>query len=347
MKNFKFQISAESDLVQLGVPLLLHPFTTFVPIMLPLKFSRLAIRQSSRQSLILARFKSDKVSPHVYAEHSSLPNIPNPETPDKEITPKRKLEKPIYEQKEVNIPQWERSFGEAFVSLFHINMDRIRAGSIGGSKYYYMCKDQSLQYKNEPLSESATFWYDTLGLPRTFQEWYQITVLHVWMLFVRMRAMPFKIGKNYQQKLVDKFFKDIELRLSEEVNINSGRIRSMYMKDFHAQMIGIVASMDEAIGSNSDAVLASALWRNLFNGDKNVDIVKLEAVVRYVRMQLYVLSKISDRAFGFGDFEFVSPTETVDPLTPAEEEQLKEATKTKYEGGKVLPSRRSKLSIDE
>ncbi|VEU22317.1 DEKNAAC103321 [Brettanomyces naardenensis] len=308
-------------------------------------------------SLTLLRFKSDTLStatpkdfsPHAFARHSGLPNIPNPETPNKDIDPKRKLEKPVYERGRVTMPQWKKAFGEAFVSLFGIDMDKIRAGSIGGSKYFYMCKDQGLQFKDEPLSESAVFWYETLGLPRTFAQWYQITVLHIWMLFVRMRAMPFKIGKNYQQKIVDKLFKDIELRLSEEMNVLSGSIRDRYMKDFHSQMIGIVGSLDEALASESDSILAATLWRNVFNGDRNIDVVKLEAVVRYVRMQLYVLDKISDRAFGFGDFEFVSPSETVDPLTPEEEKQLKTATRNKYDPGneKVLPSQRSVLSIDE
>ncbi|QPG74702.1 hypothetical protein FOA43_002035 [Brettanomyces nanus] len=319
--------------------------------MLSRMFSRTSrLRSLTRVSQISVRYKSDGISPRAIARRSSLPNIPNPDTPNKDIDPKNKLEKPEYETGgEVTMPGWKKSFGEALVSVFHIDMDQIRASSISGSKYYYMCKDQALQFKDDQLSESAVFWYNTLGLPRTFAQWYQITVLHVWMLFVRMRSMPFKVGKNYQQKLVDKLFKDIELRLSEEMNVLSGRIRDMYLKDFHSQMIGMVCAFDEGFASESDAYLAYAVWRNIFNGDKNVDIVKLEAVVRYVRMQLYVLDKISDRAFGFGDFEFVAPSETVDPLTAEEEHQLKLATKNKYEPmDRILPpSQRSKLSIDE
>lgn len=320
--------------------------------MLSRTVGRTVLRGSRTTSPCLVRFKADvrqDISPRHLAQGSDLPNIANPETPNKDIDPKRKLEKPLYEQTGATIPQWQKSFGESFVSFFNIDMDRIRSGSIGGSKYYYMCKDQGLQFKDEPLSETAEFWYGTLGLPKTFAEWYQITVLHVWMMFVRMRAMPFKYGKNYQQKLTDKFFKDIELRLAEEMNVQNGSIREDYRKDFHAQMIGMIAAFDEALASEGDTVLTAAIWRNIFNGDKNVDTVKLEAVVRYVRMNLYVLDKISDRAFGFGDFEFVAPTETVDPLTPEEEKQLKEATREKYEpkDGKISPSSRSHLSIDE
>lgn len=288
-------------------------------------------------------------SPEDLAKGSHLPHIENSEMPNKDISPKNKLEKPDYEKEGYQVPHWKKAFGETFVSLFHIDMDNIRAGTIGGSKYYYMCKDQGLQFTDEELSETATFWYNTLGLPRTFAMWFQITTLHVWLLFVRMRAMPFKVGKNYQQKLIDKLFKDMELRLSEEMNVLSGQIRDSYLKDFHSQMLGMIFSLDEAFASKSDDVLAAAVWRNIFNGDKNIDIVKLEAVVRYIRMQLYVLDSISDRAFGFGDFEFVGPNETVDLLSAEDRAQLLKMTKMKYEpaDGKILPSQKSKLSLDE
>lgn len=246
------------------------------------------------------------------------------------------------------MPKWQEVFGETFISLFGIDMDKVRSGSIGGSKYYYMCKDQGLQYKNDPLSETARFYYETLQMPRSFSQWFQITALHTWLLFVRMRAMPFKYGKNYQQKLVDRFFKDIELRLSEEMNVQSGRIIDSYLKDFNSQLRGIVLSYDEAFVSD-DATLAAALWRNLFNGERNVDMVHIEAMVRYVRMQLYVMSKMSDREFGFGNFEFVKPDEVVRPISADQEKALREKAKKLFEPteGKSLPSNRSVLSMDE
>lgn len=266
--------------------------------------------------------------------------------PNRDISPLHKMPKPDYENPDFTVPQWKKTFGETFVSLFHIDMDNVRAGTIGGSKYYYLCKDQALQYTDEELTPNAKFWYDTLGMPKTFAAWYQVTILHVWMLFVRMRAMPHKEGRNYQQKLTDKLFKDIELRLSEEMNVLSGQIRETYMKDFHSQMMGMIFSLDEAFARQSDDVLASALWRNIFNGDKNVDIVKLEALIRYVRMQLYVLDTISDREFGFGDFEFVAADETVELLTLEERQQLTQLAMEKY-NAMVLPSQKSALTLEE
>lgn len=317
-------------------------------------------RQLKNQTVLLAKrytssnasdldTKTKTPSPVELVKESQFPNLENPDLPNRDISAKAKLEKPAYEKEGFKVPAWKRAFGETFVSLFHIDMDNVRAGTISGSKYYYMCKDQGLQFTDEELSETAKFWYETLALPKTFAMWFQITNLHVWLLFVRMRAMPFKIGKNYQQKLVDKMFKDIELRLSEEMNVLSGRIRDTYMKDFHSQMLGMIFSLDEALAQKNDDVLAAAVWRNIFNGDKNIDIVKLEAIVRYIRMQLYVLDNISDRAFGFGDFQFVGPNETVELLSEEDKQQLSKMTKMKYEpeNGKVLPSHKSQLSLDE
>lgn len=294
--------------------------------------------------------KAKVETPTKIASSSALPHMPNLEAPVRDAAPKRRLDKAKIEKQDYVPSQWRMAFGEAFIGLFRTDMDKIRGASIGGSKYYYMCKEQALQYKDEPLSETASYWYETLGLSKSFAIWFQITSLHVWMLFVRMRAMPFAVGKNYQQHLIDRLFKDMELRLSEEMNVLSGRISDTYLKDFHQQFLGLVFSYDEAIASEKpDAVLAAALWRNIFNGDKNVDMVKLESVVRYVRMQLYVLEQISDRAFGFGDFQFISPTSSVKTLTPAEIEQMRLIVKNKYEpeGVKLVPSQRSKLSIDE
>lgn len=238
-----------------------------------------------------------------------------------------------------------QNFGQSLIKVFNIDMDKSRAGPVAGSKYYGECKKQALYYPNEPLSDSAKFYYETLNLPQSFSQWFQITALHYWILTVRMRAMPFKYGRNYQQKLVDRFFRDMELRMAEEMGINSNRIIEGYLKEFHKQLLGCVLSYDEGLVTD-DITLASALWRNVFNGDPNADMRHIEALLSHVRQQLYVLNKMSDRQFGFGDFKFVEPNEVVKPLTTAQEQELKAAVKKSY---LVLdkPSLQSHLSLDE
>ncbi|ODV97219.1 hypothetical protein PACTADRAFT_48968 [Pachysolen tannophilus NRRL Y-2460] len=286
-------------------------------------------------------------TPSKLASSSNFPYVEDPTRVNKDIKLKAKIKEEKEESVGFVLPKWKETVGESLISVFGIDMDNIRAGSVGGSKYYYMCKDQGLQFAKEDLSETAKFYYETLQLPKTFSQWFQITSLHIWLLFVRMRAMPFKYGKNYQQKLVDRFFKDMELKLSEEMNVQSGRIIDSYLKDFNDQLKGVVLSYDEGLVTD-DATLAAAVWRNLFNGEKEVDLVHVEAVVRYIRMQLYVLDNMSDREFGFGDFEFVKPNEVVTPLTPEQEQVIRQKAKERYErsDGKQLPSMKSKLSLD-
>ena len=51
------------------------------------------------------------------------------------------------------------------------------------------------------------------ALPPTFQSWFTITNLHVWLLTVRLRALPAPHGTQHVQGLIDHFFQDVEERL--------------------------------------------------------------------------------------------------------------------------------------
>ncbi|SCV01198.1 LAMI_0G09956g1_1 [Lachancea mirantina] len=289
-------------------------------------------------------------SPEEQAKNSKLTSKPIDLSNNAPVKAKGKrslLSESKYESKSYQLPKWKEALGEVVIRGFGLDMDKIRAGPIAGSFYYAQCKEQGLQFENEELSKTAKFFYEDLKLPRTFSQWFQITILHEWILFVRMRAMPFKYGKNYQQKLVDRTFADIELRLFEEMNVNSGRIADQYLKDFNSQLRGAVFAYDEGFYTD-DATLAAAIWRNLFGGRKNVDLVHLEAMVKYVRAQLYVLSKMSDREFALGKFRFVPPNEVVVKLTHAQETAMKEEAIKRYEAidadPNLLPSDKSNLS---
>lgn len=309
--------------------------------MLSRQIRGIATRQALRQALA-----KTPEAPAELAQESHLPKHPQqfkkPPRQPKKQTPLRphELEDPNYK-----MSGWKQKLGQGIIKVFGIDMDRLRAGPVAGSWYFGECKKQALVYPDEPMLETAKFYYETLGLPKSFSQWFQITALHYWILSVRMRAMPAKYGKNYQQKLVDRIFKDMELRMSEELKINSGRIIENYQKDYHAQLLGLVMLYDEGLATD-DITLAQALWRNIFNGDPNIDMRHLEALVGYVRAQLYVLSKMSDREFGFGKFSFVPPNEVVVPLTQAQELELR--AKAKEEFAKMtLPSQKSVLSLDE
>lgn len=324
-----------------------------------LRISTSSLRVSRALGVSQVRFKSfvikpedvkeiskiDQVSPTQVA-YSSMIHIQLPEN-KAPVIPKKKrplLSDSKYEQEGYQISGVAQTIGKLVISTLRLDMDRIRAGPIAGSTYYAECKSQGLQFENEELSESAKFFYDGLKLPRTFSQWFQITALHTWILSVRMRALPFKYGRNYQQKLIDRFFRDMELRLHDEMNVNSSRISDQYLKDYNSQLRGLVCSYDEGFATD-DATLATALWRNLFNARSEVDFVHLEAAVKYVRGQLYILSKISDRDFGLGKFKFASPNDIINRFTPEQEAEILARAKKEYEETpNQLASSKSKLS---
>ncbi|ODV81916.1 uncharacterized protein CANTADRAFT_3973 [Suhomyces tanzawaensis NRRL Y-17324] len=316
----------------------------------PLSSSTAASFQHKNQ--ILNKFnqpQKDLETPLELANQSTLPKT-QPKLLKKEPRQPTSKNPFLSDHKIENDPNYKmsglmQSIGQLVIKIFSIDMDKTRAGPVAGSLYYGECKKQALYYPNEPLSDTAKFYYETLNLPRSFSQWFQITNLHYWILSVRMRAMPFKYGKNYQQKLVDRFFRDMELRMAQELNISSNRIIEGYLKDYHTQMLGSIVSFDEGLMTD-DITLAGALWRNVFNGNPDVDMRHVEALVGYVRSQLYVLNKMSDREFGFGKFKFVPPNEVVKPLTKAQEEELRAKVKAEFDSHN-LPSQRSVLSLDE
>ncbi|KAG2067268.1 hypothetical protein BDR04DRAFT_1105299 [Suillus decipiens] len=61
--------------------------------------------------------------------------------------------------------------------------------------------------------EASAFWREECALPPTFQSWFTVTNLHVWLLTVRLRALPAPHGTHHVQGLIDHFFQDVEERL--------------------------------------------------------------------------------------------------------------------------------------
>jgi len=91
-------------------------------------------------------------------------------------------------------------------------------------------------------------------LTDTFQTWFCVTQLHVWMMVVRLRAEG-DTGKDVARMVVEYFVNDLELRIS-----NKGVRTSSALKELMSQYHGVSLAYDEGIYSD-DSVLAAALWR--------------------------------------------------------------------------------------
>lgn len=156
----------------------------------------------------------------------------------------------------------------------------------------------------QPVGES--WWLDPkgAGLQPTFSSWSQVTMLHMWLFVVRFRAIGAEMSKHsnrtskelandHQQHLVDHFFSDAEGKMAEQHNMEAAGTRNKYLKDLHLQWRGCLAAYDEAL-IKGDTVLATAVWRNVFKADENVDVEALAMIVSYLRKALKELGSVND-----------------------------------------------------
>ncbi|GAA6018576.1 hypothetical protein JCM11491_006450 [Sporobolomyces phaffii] len=125
------------------------------------------------------------------------------------------------------------------------------------SDYYDRCAERG--------EIEAPFWYEECSLPPSFQTWFSITTLHVWLLSVRFRALPSPLGHTYVQEFINHMFIDMEYRIRGPYAVTQSRLIKGYMKDMLEQYHGSIAAYDEGL-VRGDAVLAAALWRNMFGG---------------------------------------------------------------------------------
>lgn len=91
-----------------------------------------------------------------------------------------------------------------------------------------------------------------------------------------------------------------------EHNVYSRMIRNKYLKDLFTQWRGVLAAYDEGL-VKGDAVLATAVWRNIFYGKEDVDLKGLGEVVSYMRGVLKGLEGIDDGDVAKGDVAFGDP----------------------------------------
>jgi cytochrome b pre-mRNA-processing protein 3 len=118
-------------------------------------------------------------------------------------------------------------------------------------------------------------------------------MLHMYLLVVRFRCLHPDAQSAWQAALVNHFFYQAEARMEDVHELTSGMIRQQYLKDLFVQWRGLILAYDEGL-IKGDAVLASAVWRNLFKGREDVDVRSLAAVVGWIRSGLRELGDMED-----------------------------------------------------
>lgn len=128
--------------------------------------------------------------------------------------------------------------------------------------------------------------FEKFNLPNTFNSWFLITELHVWMLMVRAMAEGSEKGQNgnvMRNCIVEAMWSDVNKRAKKLNAGNSSEMRNQIQilsEQFQAALI----TYDEGLMFD-DKALAGALWRRFFEM-KCDNYEHLETMVKYVRRQV-------------------------------------------------------------
>ncbi|CAL3970962.1 unnamed protein product [Diplocarpon coronariae] len=158
----------------------------------------------------------------------------------------------------------------------------------------------------EDLGVGDGWWLTEAGLKPTFSTWSQVTMLHMYLLSVRLRCFPAPSAQPWQQHLLDHFFYDAENRMTVSHNMHARGTRNKYLKDLFVQWRGLLAAYDEGL-VRGDAVLAAAIWRNIYKASDDVDIRTLAQIVSYMRRALKALDSLPDKEIGKAASVFGNP----------------------------------------
>lgn len=130
-------------------------------------------------------------------------------------------------------------------------------------------------------------------LPDTFNSWFIVTELHVWLLMVRCMAEGAD-GKLTRNHIVKALWNDSEERGklldTNESRVNPKNVKKQ-MKELVGQFNACIIAYDEGL-TGDDRILADAIWRRFFHSEGN-DPEKVEKLVHYVRKQNYLLEETS------------------------------------------------------
>lgn len=158
----------------------------------------------------------------------------------------------------------------------------------------------SSYYLYESVADHLNYadFFDKFDMPNTFNSWFLITELHVWMLLVRSMAEGAEKnqdGRFMRNTIVEAMWTDVSSRAKKLAAHNPSRVRQqteMLSQQFQAALI----NYDEGL-LGDDKTLAGALWRRFFVKEETCDLEKIELLVKYVRSQMDVLERMAPEEF--------------------------------------------------
>ena len=163
-------------------------------------------------------------------------------------------------------------------------------GSLRTNITRYMAQAMAVKKLYECCAHHITYidFFKACQMPDTFQSWFYVLHLHMWMVLIRLRSEG-KYGKNLSYYMVELMWKDLQERI-KLLGVEDTSEKKETMEEYAQQFFGLIVAYDEGLLGH-DRVLASALWRNLFYNKENTDAESLALMVGYVRKQIQYLEQ--------------------------------------------------------
>lgn len=133
-------------------------------------------------------------------------------------------------------------------------------------------------------SRQPAFFRD-LEVEDSFEGRYEMLVLHVFLVLMRLRKEP-EGGEDFGQAVFDTLFADLDISL-REMGVGDLSIAKR-IKKLASAFYGHVGAYDEALRAEDDAALVQALDRNVFGSRDGTGDAAIK-LARYVRSSLSVL----------------------------------------------------------
>jgi len=160
------------------------------------------------------------------------------------------------------------------------------------SKKTILVKNSQVLYEFICEQGERMDFYDIYGLPKDISGWYMLTLLHMWMVYVRLRVEG-EEGLRYQQLIFDAFWADVESRILN-LGVDNPIVLSGEQKKLANVYYGFMVALDEAL-VEGDAYFADAVWRNMWKMEDTCTPQRLNAMVHYIRKELQSLDKTEGR----------------------------------------------------
>lgn len=146
-------------------------------------------------------------------------------------------------------------------------------------------------------------FYMEYGVPDTLDGRYDMLVVHVALLMIRLQQEP--DGKKLCQSLFDRFFRDMERSL-REIGVGDLSV-PRHMKRMMRGFNGRAERYRMAFRDSSPEMLEEAVRKNIYGDDAATDSEAAQKMVRYIVRTFSYLQSQDGGALSSGNARFLHP----------------------------------------